>query len=55
MSGNVTLGQQVLESRGLNYAGYFYWISVGALFGMTVLFNIGFILALTFLRRKFIL
>ncbi|KAJ0092905.1 hypothetical protein Patl1_24753 [Pistacia atlantica] len=28
MSGNTTLGQQTLESRGLNFDSYFYWISI---------------------------
>ncbi|KAF2312683.1 hypothetical protein GH714_039581 [Hevea brasiliensis] len=50
VSGNTTIGQQTLEIRGLNYHDYFYWISVGVLIGFTVLFNIGFILALTFLK-----
>ncbi|KAJ6429559.1 hypothetical protein OIU84_021041 [Salix udensis] len=49
-SANATIGQQILESRGLNFHGYFYWISVGALIGFTVLFNAGFTLALTFLK-----
>ncbi|RDX80824.1 Pleiotropic drug resistance protein 3, partial [Mucuna pruriens] len=40
MSANKTLGQQVLESRGLNFDSYFYWISIGALLGFTVLFNV---------------
>ncbi|CAL8079445.1 unnamed protein product [Prunus armeniaca] len=47
---NTTLGRQVLESRGLNFEGYFYWISVGALLGFTVLFNVGFTLALTLFK-----
>ncbi|XP_061351458.1 pleiotropic drug resistance protein 3-like isoform X2 [Gastrolobium bilobum] len=50
MSANTTLGRQVLESRGLNFDGYFYWISIGALVGFTVLFNAGFTLMLTFLK-----
>ncbi|XP_024196912.1 pleiotropic drug resistance protein 3 isoform X1 [Rosa chinensis] len=50
VSGNTTLGKQVLESRGLHFDDYFYWISVGALMGFTLLFNIGFTLALTFLK-----
>ncbi|KAG6759850.1 hypothetical protein POTOM_036343 [Populus tomentosa] len=50
MSGNTTIRQQTLESRGLNFHSYFYWISVGALIGLTVLFNVGFALALTFLK-----
>nr|TKR74333.1 pleiotropic drug resistance protein 3-like isoform X1 [Populus alba] len=50
MSGNTTIRQQTLESRGLNFHSYFYWISVAALIGLTVLFNVGFALALTFLK-----
>ncbi|XP_021594312.1 pleiotropic drug resistance protein 3 [Manihot esculenta] len=49
-SANTTIGQQILEIRGLNYQDYFYWISIGVLIGFTVLFNFGFILALTFLK-----
>ncbi|RZC48744.1 hypothetical protein C5167_017175 [Papaver somniferum] len=50
MSSNTTLGRQTLESRGLNFDSYFYWISLGALLGFAILFNIGFTLALTFLK-----
>ncbi|KAI5579409.1 hypothetical protein BDE02_08G087600 [Populus trichocarpa] len=50
VSANATIGQRILESRGLNFHSYFYWISVGALIGFTVLFNVGFTLALTFLK-----
>ncbi|KAH7542900.1 hypothetical protein FEM48_Zijuj02G0124200 [Ziziphus jujuba var. spinosa] len=50
LSTNISIGQQALESRGLNFDGYLYWISIGALFGMTLVFNIGFILALGFLK-----
>nr|AEO22188.1 ABCG subfamily transporter protein [Solanum tuberosum] len=50
LSTNTTIGNEVLESRGLNFDGYLYWISVCALFGFTILFNIGFTLALTFLK-----
>nr|XP_023885614.1 pleiotropic drug resistance protein 3-like isoform X1 [Quercus suber]POE69405.1 pleiotropic drug resistance protein 3 [Quercus suber] len=50
LSVNTTLGQQVLESHGLNFDGYFYWISIAALTGFTVLFNVGFTLTLTFLK-----
>ncbi|KAE9602538.1 hypothetical protein Lal_00049481 [Lupinus albus] len=48
MSANTTLGHQVLQSRGLNFDGYFYWISIGALIGFIILFNAGFTLVLTF-------
>ncbi|KAM3377924.1 hypothetical protein P3S68_010337 [Capsicum galapagoense] len=47
---NTTIGNEMLESRGLSFDGYMYWISVCALFGLTLLFNIGFTLALTFLK-----
>uniref|UniRef100_A0A2N9FVQ3 ABC transporter domain-containing protein n=1 Tax=Fagus sylvatica TaxID=28930 RepID=A0A2N9FVQ3_FAGSY len=50
LSTNTTIGQGILESRGLNFDGYLYWISLGTLFGFTILFNIGYILALTFLK-----
>ncbi|XWS53454.1 hypothetical protein CRYUN_Cryun10bG0002800 [Craigia yunnanensis] len=48
--GNTTAGRQTLESRGLNFDSYFYWISIAALFGLTVLFNVIFTLTLTFLK-----
>ncbi|KAI6684518.1 hypothetical protein NL676_030431 [Syzygium grande] len=49
-SSNTTIGRTILDSRGLNFDGYYFWISVGALLGFTLLFNIGFTLALTFLK-----
>ncbi|KAK4491334.1 hypothetical protein RD792_002070 [Penstemon davidsonii] len=51
-SGNTTIGIQTLESRGFNFGGHYFWISVAALFGFTVLFNIGFTLALSFLKSS---
>nr|GMD03507.1 pleiotropic drug resistance protein 3 [Ipomoea batatas] len=47
---NMTIGEEVLESRGLNFDGYLYWVSIGALFGFIILFNLGFTLALSFLK-----
>ncbi|KAI4350302.1 hypothetical protein L6164_004770 [Bauhinia variegata] len=44
------LGVQVLKSRGFFTQAYWYWIGVGALFGYTLLFNFGYILALTYLN-----
>ncbi|KAL8527705.1 hypothetical protein ACS0TY_005522 [Phlomoides rotata] len=41
---------QTLANRGLNFGGNLFWVSVGALFGLALLFNIGFILALTYLK-----
>lgn len=46
--GNTTLGEQTLRVRGLSFDDYFYWISLCALFGMSLLMNIGFTLALSF-------
>ncbi|KAG0520026.1 hypothetical protein BDA96_08G037400 [Sorghum bicolor] len=43
----VTLGRRTLMDRGLNFSSYFYWISVGALIGFILLFNIGFAIGLT--------
>ncbi|CAI8614414.1 unnamed protein product [Vicia faba] len=43
------LGIEVLKSRGFFTESYWYWIGVGALIGYTLLFNLGYILALTFL------
>ncbi|PSS03109.1 Pleiotropic drug resistance protein [Actinidia chinensis var. chinensis] len=47
---NTTIGKETLESRGLNFSGYSFWLSLGALFGFAIIFNIGFTLALTFLN-----
>ncbi|KAK5783684.1 hypothetical protein PVK06_038197 [Gossypium arboreum] len=49
-SSNATLGQQVLEKRGLNFSDYYYWISAGALIGFWMIFNIGFTFALSLLK-----
>ncbi|KAK4424493.1 Pleiotropic drug resistance protein 3 [Sesamum alatum] len=48
LPGNTTIGHQTLKNRGLDFAGEFFWISVGALAGITMLLNVGFALALTF-------
>ncbi|XP_056168815.1 pleiotropic drug resistance protein 3-like isoform X3 [Syzygium oleosum] len=48
--GNTTIGREVLIIHGLNFNGYFYWISLGALLGFTFLFDLGFILALTYFK-----
>ncbi|XP_021898918.1 LOW QUALITY PROTEIN: pleiotropic drug resistance protein 3-like [Carica papaya] len=50
LSTNTTIGKETLETRGLNFDGYLFWISIGALFGFTLVFNIGFTIALTFLK-----
>ncbi|XP_059648379.1 pleiotropic drug resistance protein 3-like [Cornus florida] len=47
---NTTIGTEALNARGLNFDGYLFWISLGALFGFTAILNVGFTLALTFLK-----
>lgn len=44
------LGVMVLRSQGLFTEAYWYWLSIGALIGFTVLFNILYTLALAFLN-----
>lgn len=55
MAGNTTIGHQTLADRGLNFSGNLFWVSVGALIGIALLFNIGFTLALSYLKRKSII
>ncbi|ONI04160.1 hypothetical protein PRUPE_6G306100 [Prunus persica] len=50
LSANTTIGREVLGSRGLNFDGYLYWISLGALFGFSIVFSIGYTLSLSFLK-----
>ncbi|KAK4593204.1 hypothetical protein RGQ29_017372 [Quercus rubra] len=45
-----TVGKVLLKARGMFKEDYWYWICVGALLGFSVLFNICFIIALTFLN-----
>ncbi|KAK8352900.1 hypothetical protein V6Z11_A05G123100 [Gossypium hirsutum] len=45
-----TVGQVLLKSRGFYTEDRWFWISVAALFGFSVLFNILFIVALTYLN-----
>ena len=47
-----TIGKALLRNRGMFKEDNWYWICVGALLGFSVLFNICFIIALTFLNRK---
>ncbi|XP_027941835.1 pleiotropic drug resistance protein 1-like [Vigna unguiculata] len=44
------LGVEILKSRGFFTQSYWYWIGVGALIGYTLLFNLGYILALKYLN-----
>ncbi|CAI0473625.1 unnamed protein product [Linum tenue] len=47
-----SLGIQVLRSRGFFTEPHWYWLGVGATFGFLFLFNIVFVLALTFLDKS---
>ncbi|KAL5583156.1 hypothetical protein UlMin_015598 [Ulmus minor] len=49
-SSQPTIGKTLLKERGLFVDQNWYWIGVGALFGFSLLFNILFIAALTFLN-----
>ncbi|XP_010449957.1 PREDICTED: ABC transporter G family member 42 [Camelina sativa] len=51
-SENITLGEQVLDARGLNFGSQSYWNAFGALIGFTLFFNTVFALALTFLKTS---
>ncbi|GAB2255079.1 hypothetical protein Droror1_Dr00008857 [Drosera rotundifolia] len=44
-----TIGKALLAARGFYTEEYWYWICVGALFAFSLLFNITFILALSYL------
>ena len=48
-----TIGEVLLKARGFFTEDYLFWVCIGALFGFSILFNILFITALTFLNRKF--
>ncbi|TQE02100.1 hypothetical protein C1H46_012286 [Malus baccata] len=50
-----TVGKVLLRERGLFTTETWYWTCIGALFGFTVLFNLLFIAALTYLDRKLII
>ncbi|KAA8550206.1 hypothetical protein F0562_001890 [Nyssa sinensis] len=45
-----TVGKTLLKDRGLFVDEYWYWICIGALIGFSLLFNVLFIAALTFLN-----
>ncbi|KAI6674140.1 hypothetical protein NL676_002046 [Syzygium grande] len=45
-----TVGKVLLKSRGFFVEDYWFWICIGALFGFSLLFNILFIAALTWLN-----
>ncbi|KAF8403237.1 hypothetical protein HHK36_011338 [Tetracentron sinense] len=45
-----TVGKTLLKSRGMFVDDYWYWICIGVLIGFSLLFNVCFIAALTFLN-----
>ncbi|KAK1563574.1 hypothetical protein Q3G72_029428 [Acer saccharum] len=45
-----TIGEVLLKARGFFTEDYLFWVCIGALFGFSILFNILFIAALTFLN-----
>ncbi|KAF3960177.1 hypothetical protein CMV_015084 [Castanea mollissima] len=45
-----TVGKVLLKSRGFFTEDYWFWICIGALFGFSLLFNVLFIAALTYLN-----
>jgi hypothetical protein len=47
-----TVGKAILESKGLFTGEWGFWLSIGALIGFIILFNILYLLALTYLSRK---
>ncbi|CAI8592699.1 unnamed protein product [Vicia faba] len=49
--GNITVGREVLKSRGLDFDSNFFWISIAALLGFAVVFDILFVVALTYLKE----
>ncbi|KAL5059925.1 hypothetical protein RYX36_031529 [Vicia faba] len=50
--GNITVGREVLKSHGLDFDSNFFWISIAALLGFAVVFDILFVVALTYLKGE---
>ncbi|KAL5074764.1 hypothetical protein RYX36_013748 [Vicia faba] len=50
--GNITVGREVLKSRGLDFDSNFFWISIAALLGFAVVFDILFVVELTYLKGE---
>ncbi|PON32553.1 ABC transporter-like [Parasponia andersonii] len=50
-NGTRSLGVAVLESRGFFTKSYWYWIGFGAVVVYTIIFNVLYVLALTFLNQ----
>lgn len=47
-----TVGEELLAGRGMFTEQHWYWICVIALFGFSLFFNLCFVAALTYLKRK---
>lgn len=47
-----TVGKVLLRSRGFFTDDYMFWVCIGALVAFSILFNVLFIAALTYLNRK---
>nr|XP_027186672.1 ABC transporter G family member 39-like isoform X1 [Cicer arietinum] len=45
-----TIGKAILRAKGIVTEDYWYWISISALIGYSLLFNVCFVLALTYLN-----
>uniref|UniRef100_M8CQH4 Pleiotropic drug resistance protein 3 n=1 Tax=Aegilops tauschii TaxID=37682 RepID=M8CQH4_AEGTA len=51
----VALGRRILMDQGVDFSSYFYWISIGALLGFTLMFNVGFAIGLTIKKGRMVL
>lgn len=49
---NQSLGQQVLQSRGISAHNSYYWVGVAALLLTIIVFNVVYVITLTYLSRK---
>ena len=47
-----TVGKAILKSKGLFTGEWGFWLSIGALIGFIILFNMLYLWALTYLSRK---
>lgn len=52
LSTGETLGVLILKVHGFLPSEDWYWIGVGAIIGFSLLFNFGYVLALTYLNRE---
>ncbi len=53
VSGNMTVGTNILISHSLPTDDHWFWIGVGVLLAYSIFFNIMFTLALAFLNREY--